>query len=294
MFEIGLSMPDPGWIKGPGEQAEKLIDAAHSATMAVSYKVSLRWVFYRLWQAGDLAHVKATPRASKKENAYSHLKSYCSKAVHFGLLDPDWVADETRGMAGRGGYRTPKRWIEGLMRSRCYIDWWSNQPTYVMIGFEAAAMAQQFEHYTEDYGCKLWPMRGDPSNPYKLQIAETVDWASEVYGVPVVILYFGDLDEKGLSIPEAAFRDVHEWSDSDLTIYRVGLNPGDEDRFDMPDIPGKPGCYQWEALEDIHAEQLIRGGLERFIDAELLNEVKEEETETTERVQGMLQGLLDE
>lgn len=295
LIEIGLEAADPGWNQGPESQALTLIQEAFDASKSVPYKVSLRWIFYRLWQQGTLAHVPATPRMSKKENAYVRLKSTCSKAVHYGALDPDWVADETRREGGRSGYSSAANWIESLKYLECYIDYWWNQPYYVMIAFEAEAMVQQFNYYTSDYGCRLWPMKGDPSNPYKLKIAETVDYVSRLFAVSVIILYFGDLDVKGQSIPEAAFRDVHQWCrDADLTVYRVGLNPGDEVEFDLPDIPGKPGAYQWEALQDDQAAELILNALREFLDEDILEEVKVKEKETTDLVQEMLENLLED
>jgi len=294
MIEIGLSAPDPGWLNGPGEQARRLIDAAYSASKSVPYEVNLRWVFYRLWQAGTLAYVNATPKLPKKVNAYVRLKSVCTKAVHFGILSPDWVIDDTRSMYGRSGESSIDAWLEELMESECEVDWWSTQSVYLMIAFEADAMRSQFEYYTEEFACRMWPMRGDPSNAYKLRIAKVVDGASRTYGLPVVILYFGDLDEKGLTIPEAAFRDIHAWSTADLKVYRVGLNPGDEERFNMPDIPGKPGCYQWEALEDEQARELIEGSVMEFLDWEKMGELKVEESKTTDRVQELLLNLMEE
>lgn len=293
--EIGLSIPDQGWTgSGPGETITAVIHAAIEATKSVPYSVSLRWVFYRLWQHGDLAHIPATVKLSKKENAYMRMKAICSKAVHYGMMRPDWIADDTRAGGGRGGYSTVNNWIDTIKEEECYLDWWKDQDTYVMIAYEAAAMAQQFEHYTSDFGVRHWPMRGDPSNPYKLRIAQITASMSIRYGKPVVILYFGDLDEKGLSIPEAAFRDVKEWCSKPFNVYRVGLNYGDEVKYDMQEIPGKPGSYQWEALTDPQADSIISDAIGKFVNNTKMIETKAEESKATDQLQTVLQDLSEE
>ena len=289
MIEIGKHSRFKGWSKKPAQATMNIIIAAKAAVASVEYKTSLRWVFYRLWQAGDLAHVPATPSVSAKVNAYNRLKSVCSKAVHTGYLRPNWVADDTRHIIGRGGYHEVDEWIQSIKEDSCNLHWMLDQDHYVIVAFEAEAMAQQFAHYTRDYGIARMPMRGDPSNPYKYRIAKEIEWANAQFNAPVVVLYFGDLDEKGLSIPESAFSDIRGWAGrAKFTVYRVGLNPGDEITYNIPEVPGKLGAYQWEALDDDAAGKMITEAVEEFIDMEILEEIQEKEDDATKRVQETL------
>lgn len=290
--ELGYYGTYRGWRSTPTDLVLSIVAAAKDAATSVPYKVSLRWVFYRLWQEGVLAHVPETPNASKKVNAYNRLKAYCSKAVHTNLLKPDWVADETRNIGGAGGYHSVEEWVEALKDDRCYLDRMLGQEKYVMVAFEAEAMAQQFDHYAGPYGCKLMPMRGDPSNPYKHRIVQMIRWIDHSLSMPVVVIYFGDLDRKGMTIPETAFFDVRSWCDVEFESYRIGLNEGDEITYNIPEIPGKPGAYQWEALDDDQAGEMITTAIEEFVDMDQIEAIKEEEDEATTAVHEVL-GELD-
>ena len=66
----------------------RILDRAYEHVNSVSYKVSLRWLFYRLLQDGIY----------KAKGNYNNLKGLVSKARKnfFGKWRPDSLSDQTR------------------------------------------------------------------------------------------------------------------------------------------------------------------------------------------------------
>ncbi len=254
---------------------------------SVDYHVSARWVFYRLLQEGWYTR--------KLDYANKWLKA-ASRARHafWGGWRPDTLADDTRGAIWRGhGPRTAKHWIADLAeRTSCSLAKWHTQPNYVELWFEARAMADQFRHYTDSI--TLRPMGGQPSIPFKWATAKALESADYVYGQPIVILYFGDLDAGGECIEQVVRDDVTKWCDVDFDFIRCGLNPGDPERYNIPENPEKPGEFQWEALPDDAASEIITANVDLFIRHGALAAVKQQDREATAWLRGRLEKLADE
>lgn len=137
----------------------------------------------------------------------------------------------------------------------------------------------------------LWPFGGDPSIPYKYDLAQHINLQQSQFGKPILVLYFGDLDPKGRQIPESAFYRIKQWCSCDFQARRVGLNPGDEVRYSIPEQPNKPGAYQWEALDDDAAGARIDGAMETVFDLEALVENRADAEEAVTTVKRALRDL---
>lgn len=109
-------------------------------------------------------------------------------------------------------------------------------------------------------------------------------WPHGYPGKPIVVLYFGDLDPKGLQTPESAVSDIREWCSADFEFVRCGLNPGDEIRLDIPERFDNPGEYQWEALSDDQARDLITSHVDRYLDRAVFEAVAERERDAVDRL----------
>jgi hypothetical protein len=218
------------WTNGPTKRYERILDRALEIVQSVPYSVTLRWLFYNLWQEGYFAFQKPTEKGSTKALAYGNFGKKMSALRHspdkFQERWPIELADDRRDpVHWTEGYKTARDWLANLQEEiSCNIDKMTNQDTYVMVAFEAEAMQSQFIHYTRSYGVSLWPFSGAASIAYKKRLAKHIEWARWRFGLPVQILYFGDLDPAGEIIPETAFRHVRKWAKTDFTAYRVGLN----------------------------------------------------------------------
>ena len=95
-----------------------------------------------------------------------------------------------------------------------------------------------------------------------------------------IILYFGDLDPKGVQIPLSAKNDITEWvklsvertdGSAPFKWIRCGLNQEHIEQFDLPIDYEKPR-YQWEALSDEQAREIIVGALDKYVDPDAIKE----------------------
>jgi hypothetical protein len=137
----------------------------------------------------------------------------------------------------------------------CHLDKWYSQSYYVELWYEARAMTDQFKHYTRNI--TLVPMGGQPSIAYKWELAKNIENAAKRYGVPIVILYFGDLDKAGENISRIVEEEVRKWCSASFDFIRCGLTQEQVDRYGIPENPEKPDEYQWEALPDGAAKEII-------------------------------------
>lgn len=258
----------------PNTETAMLLDRAYQHIASTPYQVTARWVFYQLLQEAWL-HTKAD---------YKKLLSYLSKArkQFYGPWRPDTLADDTRQAEVRGdGYATGNDWFDAVKRMTCNLDRWKGQDQYIEVWFEASAMQSQFLHYTNG-NIPLLAFHGDVSIPEKWKAAVRLYDRWRRLECPITVLYYGDLDQKGLEIPQSAHRDVQmflmrlmaqqqrrdghqatgetvlaEYERMQFTFERVGLKEDHPVDYNIPENPERPGTYQWEALSDDGAQELI-------------------------------------
>lgn len=271
----------------PHAKTARILDRAFELVESVPYSVSLRWVFYRLLQEGF--YRTKDDYKNKCEPAISAAR----RAFYKGWR-PDTLADETREAIVRGnGYRTPEDWLVTLSeRVTCPLCKWHDQSYYVELWYEARAMSDQFRYYTDHI--TLVPMGGQPSIPYKWKIAKTLEKAAQAYGVPIVVLYFGDLDPAGHTIADTVRDDVAMWCDEPFEFVHCGLTPDQVALYGVPENFEKPGEYQWEALTDAAASEIITVHVAQFVDAGALAQVEAQEAEATDWTRQRLKTLAAE
>lgn len=284
----------------PSLETGQLLAKAYAHIASAPYQVTARWVFYRLLQEGSLS-TKAD---------YKRLLGYLSKARKgfYGPWRPDLLADDTRAALIRGsGFDSGQDWVNAVVeQTQCTLDRWTGQPSYVEVWFEASAMQAQFTHYTNE-NVPLLAFHGDISIPEKWKATKRLADRWLELKVPVTVLYYGDLDEKGMQIPNSARTDVVAFAGSyfgskvgslfaDLEeaqreldafmdgfrFVRVGLNEEHIAVYNIPENPERPGTYQWEGLDDAAAEELI-GDVDSYIDPTRFEEVIGAEARITEQ-----------
>ncbi|UCD07258.1 MAG: hypothetical protein JSW41_05550 [Candidatus Aenigmatarchaeota archaeon] len=193
-----------------------------------------------------------------------------------------------------GGYETPSDWFASFREDACLLDKRINQEYYVEIHFEAQAMYGQFEYYTDAYEVPLIPFRGDASIPFKWEIAKRLEDMWERYQKPIMILYFGDWDPKGREIPENAFRDINRWCSARFEFVRCGLTREQVRELDIKENPERPGTYQWEAVKDKDARDIILSNLEEYWNQGAVSERVKEEEEATAKWKESIESVVSE
>jgi len=273
---------------------------------SVPYDTTARWVFYRLLQDGTYSEKKG----------YKQLLSLTSKARKrfYGEWRPWTLVDDTRapvliqrrgyyGLHFRGhGFKDEKSWLKTIAEEiNCPLNRWVTQNIYAEVHFEAHAMQGQFLHYANE-NLPLLAFGGDFTIAPKWQTAERLAKRYEELGKPIHIYYFGDYDRKGLTIPQSAWRDIRAWAggllinqgvkpeklNEILNIHRIGINLEQVEELKLPENPERPGTYQWEALDDEQAQQLIEQANE-LLDLDAFDEVEHQEQEIAEKLKRELE-----
>lgn len=140
-------------------------------------------------------------------------------------------------------------------------------------------MRDQFEYYTEHI--TLRPMGGQPSIPYKWDIAKFLETAYAGYRKPIVILYFGDLDNAGGTISETVEGDVRKWCKYEFEFVHCGLTAEQVTLYNVPENIEKPGEYQWEALTDDAAREIITSNVNRYVRHDAFTEIVDRQASAT-------------
>lgn len=271
----------------PNKEGQEILAAAWGFIQAVPYKVTTRWLFYQLLQAGYYR---------KKDDYKNKCVPLLSRARHNNYMGwrPNALVDDRREAIKRtGGNETVSEWVKYFSEGgfTCDLDHFYLQDTYLEIWFEAEAMSRQFEYYTD--GITLRAFSGMPSISYKWEIAKDLEYLSERYDKPVIILYFGDYDTAGMTIPETSINDIKGWCKIGFDVVRCGLNKGDEERYNIPEQIDKPGAYQWEALSDPTAKELITTSVKRYLDLSIIDMRRREGWKAAKLLDKYLEGFSD-
>jgi len=268
----------------PTPEIAEILNRCLERVKALPYQVTLRWLFYRIM--GEKAFGK------KK---YKDFKGWTSKArkKFWNGWRPDTLPDDTREIHYRGGgHANPEDWVKSFLDKECRMEKFSTQQRITLVCFEAEAMYRQFEYYARPYYVSLIPFRGDTGIEHKWRIAKLIESLGS-YGKPITVLYFGDLDTKGRKIPGSAFKDIRAWCSASFEYHWVGLTASQVRKYHLPDNPERPGQYQWEALEDKDAGDLITSVLDQYVDLVSIRAVERREGTATRRWQELLRESVD-
>lgn len=254
----------------PSQEGKRILDAAWEFINNVPYKVTTRWLFYQLLQAGFY---------SGKDDYKNRCVPLLSRARHSFYMGwrPDSLVDDRReAIDPTDGYADVGEWVNSFSSGgwSCTLDHFGRQDRYLEVWYEAEAMSRQFQHYLQKIA--LRPFSGMPSISYKWSIAKDLEHKYSKYNKPIVILYFGDYDKAGMTIPETSINDIRTWCKVDFEVDRCGLNEGDEVKYKIPENIDKPGAYQWEALSDGAASELITKSVGKYIDQSLISKCSHE------------------
>jgi hypothetical protein len=248
---MGEVMMD-GVRKGRG-QAQKTVDMLDWCLKekdSVDYRVSLRWMFYRAMVEFKLTKVDYVNFKNTLINARKNfLRGW----------KPNSLVDDTRKIHYNLPFDDVEDYLNQIVEERgIRLEHLYNQPKVILVCFEAEAMRGQFEHYLGVYRLPLIPFKGDGSLDLKWNVAKLIEYFNKKFNKPIEVDYFGDLDKKGLQIPDSAFKDVRKWCKADFKVTRIGLLPEHVERFNMQESYEKKGAYQWEALSDDNAKELFK------------------------------------
>ena len=217
-----------GMAQGSLDLIERMAEIAEDAQ-----PITGRGVGYKLFTAGLI------PSMSTKDmkRVYRLLK----EARERGLVDWDWIVDETRRVERRPSWSDPEDYAAATIRDY-RRDYWDQQPVRCEVWSEKGTIRGVLAPVLGRYGVGFQVMHGFTSATSAHDIAMNDD------GRPLIALYVGDWDPSGLCMSERDLPNQFEKYDGDhVELERVALT---EDQLSgLPYFPAtdkkKDSRYKW-------------------------------------------------
>lgn len=277
----------------PSPETANLLNWTLKRIQEAPYAVTARWAFYRCVQELGL---------QKHDYAkFIRATSIARKRFWNGWM-PQTLVDDTRTIyTFGGGHSSYEEWFKEQTEATPQYEPYSTQQEILQIWFEAQAMFSQFRHYAQPLRITVIPFRGDTGVYHKWKIAELLYALYSIHQKPITVLYFGDYEPfadrgsraKGLTIPISALKDIRRWlgyliaakakqeiaadTEKILKDFRIGLNAEHIEKWKLPENPERPGEFQWEALSEKYAEELIMGSIRKHWSIEAIEALEKRE-----------------
>jgi len=280
----------------PQKKGLKIATRGMEHILSVPYEVSIRWLFYRLYQEGFY---------TKKEDYGNQYLPLIIKLRYenFNGWRPDILTDESReiiprddeeGQASIDDYRDFDMTEKLISRlEKLYVtfplDHFYSQDFYVEIVYEAKAMTSQFQYYTNNI--TLVPCGGEASIPYIFEMAKRLVEMSNKYGKPIIVLVFTDADKWGNQIRNAVKEKLELWCTADFKVINCGLTKEQASLYNLPESIGGTG-FQWESLEDKSAGKIITEAVAKYVNQDVIDAVKEEQEMHEEKINDQIKKIV--
>lgn len=198
-------------------------------TVAKSYPVTIRQLFYRLVAAGVI------PKTEQQyKGTVCRLLTMMRKN---NKLPFDWVVDDSRYARKPQSYNCLEHMLEDVQEDY-RRDLWNEQNCYVEIWSEKEAIANLLLRVTAKWDVPLMVSKGYSSTTFLHSAAETI---AGIYK-PVFLYYFGDYDPSGCDISRYVEQEIRGYApDADVSFARVAVNEEQIAELDLQTRPTKKG-----------------------------------------------------
>lgn len=241
-----------------------------------SGRVTVRQVYYRLVSA------LIVPNNARE---YDKVQALITTARYAGLIDWSAIEDRNREPSKPRDWSGGRAVLDSAQRS-FRLDRWENQPFYIELWVEKAALAGVLAPISADYHVTLMVNRGYSSASAMKESADRIrHFSSPTNKVPhghrPVVLYIGDHDPSG----EDMVRDVRDrllefGVSSSLDVRKLALTMAQIEQYEPPPNPAKlsdgraaayiaeHGDSSWEvdALPPATLDLLIRQAINSYVD----------------------------
>ncbi len=236
----------------------------------------------------------ATGIVEKTHNEYRAVQRRLVWLRRQGAIPYSWITDSTRYILHDGYISSSLE--DALERTITHYrrDLWVNTPDYVEIWAESDAVDGVLNREANRWGAPVAVFRGYSSISFLNTLAEQF----EIKNRPAFVYHFGDWDPSGRDIFDVAVRDVKKDAPtSDVHFERVAVTPEQIRDWQLLTSPPKKsdsrskgfegGVVEIEAIPPAQLRAMVRGCIERHIDAEALHrstQVEKQERATLRRV----------
>ncbi|MEM3356898.1 MAG: hypothetical protein QW166_03620 [Candidatus Bathyarchaeia archaeon] len=275
----------------------------HTLNLISQYDIPLtvRQVYYRLVAAGIIRNTRSN---------YNSLDRCLVNARLNGVIPFSKIEDRSRQvLAGDCEFYEPEDWmawrIEALKESASEYElpYWHFQPQYVEVWLEKDALSALFKQVCDRLHVVLAPCRGYSSKSYLYEAAKRLN----DIGKPITILFFSDLDPRGLDIQRDVEETLHNFG-VDFNLERVALTRQHVEAYSLPHAPTKKtdtmarqwvetyGDNIWEldALDPNLLMQLVEQSILQHFNQSLFEKRNELQMQNRDKINEIVEKLFHE
>jgi hypothetical protein len=248
---------------------EKMIDRINSILgdyRDQGYRLSLRQLYYQL---------VARALIENSERSYKHIGDLVSNARLAGLVDWDMIEDRGREVVAPPMWENPAEIVEAAAKQFA-IDRWKDQPNYVEVMVEKAALEGVLIPVCRELGIRFTANRGYCSSSTMYEAGKRIERLMEEKTVHV--LYLGDHDPSGIDMTRDVRDRLSMFSWTDIEVNRLALNIDQVRRLNPPENPAKMadtrarayidqfGTSSWEldAIEPAEMANLVQRAVRKL------------------------------
>jgi hypothetical protein len=218
--------------RGRSKRSIKLIEAMVKIVKAVN-PITGRGVGYKLF----VANLIDSMARNDMQRVYRLLK----EAREEGIIDWDWIVDETRSEERVSTWDDPEQYARCVARSY-RRDFWNQQECRVKVVSEKSTVYGVLKPVLDEYAVGFLPVHGFSSATTAHDIAIDDD------GRDLILLYVGDYDPSGLYMSQVDLPNrVSNYGGDHVDLRRIALT-----RAQVTDLPSFPATdkrkdprYKW-------------------------------------------------
>jgi len=274
--------------RGRSKATDELIDAAIEI-LKQQQPMTVRGVAYQLFNMKLIL--------SMGRNDTNRVSRVLVSAREAGLIDWDWIVDETRQVERPCQWDDLKEYSEMVVKSY-RKDFWAYQPYNIIVMSEKATVGGVIRPVTDKWGVSFLAVHGFSSATKIHELAE----ASADDKRETIILYAGDYDPSGLWMSKRDIPERIEKYGGQITLERIALLEGDitdpKLAFQIEEKKKDPRyawyrknfgrlCYELDAMAPNELRQRVEEAIEVYVDIEawMRHQLAEAaEVETIEKV----------
>jgi hypothetical protein len=258
--------------RGKTQASRRLIDECARILQEIQ-PATVRAVCYRLFVRGLI------PDMSK--NSTNRVSRQLTDAREAGLIDWDWIVDETREAERPGTWDDPLAFARAVIQSY-RRDRWQQQPRRVEVWSEKGTVRGTLAPVLDEYAVTFRVLHGYSSATTVHEVARETREMSR----PLIVFYVGDWDPSGLhmSVVDLPAR-LAEYG-ARVELYRIAIDAYDISRSDVPSFAaaekrsdprfgwymqhygsGTGGrCWELDALNPVILRERVADNIEALID----------------------------
>lgn len=258
------------------------------------YELTLRQLYYQFVARALIAN---------SDREYKKLGDIISDGRYAGKIDWNEISDRTRHTRGFQAWDDPAD-IISASASGYQVDLWEGQPNHVEVWVEKDALVGVIERACQKDRIPFMSCRGyvSASQMWRsaMKFRRLIDGGKDVH-----LIHLGDHDPSGIDMTRDIQERIEEFlwghgSNTDMFhVHRIALNRDQVDLYNPPPNPAKitdsraeryiaeHGTSSWEldALEPSDINTFIQTEADRHIDADLMDERRDQEEADKEILQ---------